>query len=169
MKKGYTREDGKIFWSYDKKAKNGEYWVTPERFLSLIENKKRHEKNRVRDKEKMHCYKISWRKNNIEKARLAQRNWNKLNKDKLNSIYAKRRSRIKNAILMLHRDQEKIIDILYSACRRISKCIGIIHHIDHIQPISKGGYHIHTNLQILPATTNLKKSNYYEPKENKPI
>jgi len=31
-KKGDIREDGKVFWKYDKRYTNGEYWVTPERY-----------------------------------------------------------------------------------------------------------------------------------------
>ena len=33
------------------------------------------------------------------------------------------------------------------------------YHVDHIHPISKGGLHVHYNLQYLPAIENIKKSN----------
>jgi len=33
------------------------------------------------------------------------------------------------------------------------------YHVDHIHPISKGGLHVHYNLQYLPAVDNIKKSN----------
>jgi hypothetical protein len=33
------------------------------------------------------------------------------------------------------------------------------YHVDHIHPISKGGLHVHYNLQYLPAIDNIKKSN----------
>jgi 5-methylcytosine-specific restriction endonuclease McrA len=30
-------------------------------------------------------------------------------------------------------------------------------HVDHIIPLSKGGAHVHTNLQVIPAIDNLRK------------
>lgn len=30
-------------------------------------------------------------------------------------------------------------------------------HVDHIIPLSKGGCHVHTNLQVIPAIDNLRK------------
>lgn len=30
-------------------------------------------------------------------------------------------------------------------------------HVDHIVPLSKGGAHVHTNLQVIPAIDNLRK------------
>lgn len=30
-------------------------------------------------------------------------------------------------------------------------------HVDHIVPLSKGGLHVHTNLQVIPAIDNLRK------------
>ena len=36
LKKGVTREDGKVFLRYNKKSKNGEYWVTINQFLEIM-------------------------------------------------------------------------------------------------------------------------------------
>jgi len=48
---------------------------------------------------------------------------------------------------------------IYFASQRISKCLGISFHVDHVTPLSKGGKHIPENLQIVPAKWNLSKSN----------
>ena len=34
LRRGDTRNDGKIFWSYDPKCFDGEYWMTPEQFAA---------------------------------------------------------------------------------------------------------------------------------------
>lgn len=47
----------------------------------------------------------------------------------------------------------------YVAAQRIAKCLGVSFHVDHIQPVSKGGEHNPKNLQIVPAKWNLSKSN----------
>ena len=55
-------------------------------------------------------------------------------------------------------DKIKISNI-YIDCQIISKKTGILHHVDHIIPLSRGGEHLPANLQILPAVENLKKGN----------
>jgi hypothetical protein len=41
LHRGDVREDGMMFWQYLKKAPNGEYWVSKERYQSLKETVKR--------------------------------------------------------------------------------------------------------------------------------
>ena len=53
----------------------------------------------------------------------------------------------------------KQIQSIYEACEKITRETGILHHVDHIHPISKGGQHHQDNLQILTAEENIKKSN----------
>ena len=40
LKRGDVREDGMVFWEYGARAKNGEYWVTPEYFKDRRANTK---------------------------------------------------------------------------------------------------------------------------------
>ena len=47
----------------------------------------------------------------------------------------------------------------YAEARRLSKDTGVLHHVDHIIPISKGGLHCQTNLQVLTAFDNFQKGN----------
>lgn len=58
-------------------------------------------------------------------------------------------------------EREQILEI-YSKSKRLSKETGIQHHVDHIQPLSKGGRHHPSNLQILTAEENLKKGDKWE-------
>jgi 5-methylcytosine-specific restriction endonuclease McrA len=55
-------------------------------------------------------------------------------------------------------DHEKV-KIFYIEAERLTEETGIIHHVDHIIPLSKGGLHHQDNLQVLTATENIKKGN----------
>lgn len=58
-------------------------------------------------------------------------------------------------------DRDKIRAV-YEEAKRISRETGIPHQVDHIVPLNSpfvSGFHVDYNLQILPATDNLKKSN----------
>ena len=50
LRHGQIRDDGFIFWSYQPSCRNGEYWVSPERFalLRLRQNTRYHEANHLR-------------------------------------------------------------------------------------------------------------------------
>ena len=45
----------------------------------------------------------------------------------------------------------------YEEARRLSKETGVLHHVDHIVPLAKGGLHCQTNLQVLTAVENIQK------------
>lgn len=58
------------------------------------------------------------------------------------------------------KDIEKILLDQGHRCANCKVCVRVIgYHVDHIQPLSKGGSNWPSNLQILCATCNLKKSN----------
>lgn len=68
-----------------------------------------------------------------------------------------RRSRIRSA-LDETADQEKI-NSFYRKAVKLTEETGVLHEVDHIVPISKGGKHHEDNLQILTAIENRKKYN----------
>jgi len=62
-------------------------------------------------------------------------------------------------------DISKILSI-YTLAQQLTENTGISHHVDHIIPLRGklvSGFHIETNLQILTATQNTRKSNKFIP------
>jgi 5-methylcytosine-specific restriction endonuclease McrA len=156
IKRGTIRNDGMIFWQYHKNGK--EYWVTKEKY----QDKKQKHLDSVKLAYKRNPQKIyqrirKWVLANKEKSLIPKRAWQKRNPDKNCERRSRRRCRELNATLMLHKDQKAIVATIFETSSRVSKCTGIAHEVDHIVPLSKGGFHIHTNLQVIPAKINRRK------------
>lgn len=213
FKRGDVREDGKVFWRYEKKFLNGECWVTSEQFSSYsssaLERSRRHRsRNPNSDQEYYLRNKLSLlqaqkeyvRKNHAkvafrrrehykrnreavlykcriyrekypDKSRAATKQWLDARPGIVNAYSASRRARVKRASAHLSSDSEALIRCLYQQSRRVSGCLGIPFHVDHRLPLKprdplSAGLHEPSNLQILPAKINLRKSNkldFYYP------
>jgi hypothetical protein len=130
----------------------------------LVVEKKRtyREENRelIRSQDKVHSlkrkdskkeYDVSYRVNNRDK----RRSWS-----------SKRRASIlRRTPSWLTENNFKQIEAYFSLSERLSNCLGIEFHVDHIIPLQGklvSGLHTPTNLQVLPATINIRKGNKYE-------
>ena len=74
---------------------------------------------------------------------------------------SKRRYKAKRRQLtptQLTSEEQHKIDQVYEQCRKLTLRTGILHHVDHIIPLAKGGLHQFSNLQILTAKANQSKS-----------
>ena len=98
-----------------------------------------------------------WRNENPDLAKEAQKKWVKNNPHKVIASNSKHRAKRKNQKVILTREEELTIKEIYKARKRISDCIGVQFHVDHIYPIAKGGLHKLSNLQLLPAKINIRK------------
>lgn len=90
------------------------------------------------------------------------RQWRKDNPDKLLAQIAYRRAK-KLKATPAWANKEAILAI-YKECVKITNETGILHHVDHIIPLNGthvSGLHVESNLQILPATENIKKNNKF--------
>lgn len=90
--------------------------------------------------------------------RIQQKSYRKDNPHITNANSARRRAYMKQALPAIQSEQDrlKILD-MYAQAKLLEQETGIKYHVDHIIPISKGGMHIPSNLQILTAVDNLKK------------
>lgn len=59
-------------------------------------------------------------------------------------------------------DQKQEVYRIYNKARALTEATGIQHHVDHIQPISKGGLHVPENLRVVTANENLTKKDKWE-------
>ena len=70
---------------------------------------------------------------------------------------AKRRAlKIKQTPKLNNIERQQVAEI-YRRCQELTESTGVMHHVDHRIPISKGGEHHPQNLQILTAEENIKK------------
>ena len=72
---------------------------------------------------------------------------------------SKRRARIKKASTKLTFAEEQLINQYYKHSTRLKNKLGIEFHVDHIVPLSIGGLHHPSNLQVVPARWNMRKNN----------
>jgi hypothetical protein len=150
----------------------------PNRFANNIRWAKKHREQAnaicrnwsLKNKDRCRGYQRKWQAANPDKVRernkrfrdrhKEERNrlnrlWTQQNPGKRSAIRAKYNSLVYGAIPP---DADlSIIQTIYDCCSRVSRCIGIQHHVDHRTPVSKGGKHHHINLQVLPAILNLRK------------
>lgn len=68
-------------------------------------------------------------------------------------------------ILNLSEAEKAQISELYRHSRKLTRETGVKHHVDHIKPLSAGGEHHPSNLQVIPATDNLRKGSKYKGRD----
>ncbi len=135
---------------------------------------------RKKNREWWNACKKRYRKNNLEKARQMDRDWRKKNPEKCRATYLRWRDKdpIKTKLLwrkaLAKRRKSgylsiKIIQEIYeknihkfgtlTCCLCFKPIVFGNDSIDHIIPLSKGGTHIKSNLQIAHILCNRKKGN----------
>jgi len=153
FKKGDTRKDGYLFWTYLKKIKtNGffkEHWLSPEAFKKA---------NKTSTAAALKCYKEN---PNLHNKRVA--NWANKNKNKRNAAASKRRAaKNQRSLPWLTKEHFEQIEDFYTIAKMFQMYTGQEYHVDHIVPLqgkTVSGFHVPWNLQVLPAKENLTKGN----------
>ena len=68
-------------------------------------------------------------------------------------------ARARRALATSPTHNELIELTLFNLARRLEACTRMKFHLDHIVPIARNGNHHHTNIRVLPASLNFRKSN----------
>ena len=101
-----------------------------------------------------------WRIENPEKVKASARKSYYENADyraSRKAYAAKRKASLKDAFFKLSAEEQKRLMRVYKMAELISEHTGVNHHVDHWQPLSRGGKHHPDNLVIVKADENLKK------------
>jgi 5-methylcytosine-specific restriction endonuclease McrA len=175
----WSVDQTKRFWSYASSCVGGEHWVPAERFAYLkhdankrvrelrqTDSNYRERQNAIRRRPESRA-----RQNYLAMARYwgdpeykrskiqSALRWASSYPEKRATRENRRRARKEGAVPKNQTPEDSaIIASIYSQAQRVSKCLGVTMHVDHILPLSKGGVHQPSNLQVLPKTTNLRKS-----------
>lgn len=193
FRKGDLREDGYIFSAYNKRnGKIREVWLSPQAYeRSIQSNKDWKAKNQDRHREHSKAsgrkYRSTEKYSNTNSARklanvetiakkrseyweknkatlsTRRKEWGQKNRGRVAQYAAERRALRSGLTPDLDPQQRGIMVSLYRLANRVTRCLGISHHVDHIAPLKPRtgapGLHTPSNLQVIPARTNLKKNN----------
>lgn len=101
---------------------------------------------------------------NPEKHKLAYRKWVDENRAYVYAKNAERRAGLGRA--MPRWVDRKAIEKFYDEAKRLTLKTGIIHHVDHIYPLTHPwlqGLHVPWNLRVIQASKNTSKNNKVTP------
>ena len=121
------------------------------RVCTKKKNKEFRAKNRLREIERHK----KWREENVEH----RKEYNRKNKDSILANVRKRQVRKKVQTPDLCQMERDMIKALYFISKVLSNSCSYNFNVDHIMPISKGGLHTYSNLQILTEHENKSKGN----------
>jgi hypothetical protein len=104
-----------------------------------------------------------WAALNKEKIKKISSSWVKRNTAKNSSKQALRRTiKLQSSPKWLTAIQKAQIQEFYDICAAVSMQTSIKHHVDHICPLNGKnvkGLHVPWNMQVIPASENIRKSN----------
>ena len=135
-------------------------WKRKNRIKMLTQRKIYRESN----KDKQKNYFKEYRLNNLDKEVKRNRAWVLNNPDKNRAKHSVRRARIRNVNDIKTLEARKQLVALFRQAVKREVETGYGWHVDHTIPITRGGRHCLTNLQVVPAKWNLSKGNRHERK-----
>ena len=111
-------------------------------------------------------YSQSYRERHPEKVKLGKQRYAIQNNHVINAAVARRKALKRNQTPKWVDSEELwLITEVYALAKERTKMTGFSWHVDHIVPIQgklASGLHTIHNLQVIPATENIRKSNRYE-------
>jgi hypothetical protein len=102
----------------------------------------------------------------LERQRIRKAKYRSKNKDKINAYKAKHRAaKLNRTPGWLRPVDFRHIQEIYNIARRLTEETKTLHHVDHIIPLQGkivSGLHVPTNLRVIKAADNVKKSNSFQ-------
>lgn len=162
LKHGATRDDGKVFCSYQCGYANGEHWTTPENFARQLERCRNVQRKNRRDPEFKQKFNAYIRKRQSERpdlrakrdARVAR---HRLEKPEMNRAITMRRYARKRDQVHSGHSRKRELE-LFAVASILTRLTGQEYQVDHIIPIAAGGWHHHDNMQVMPMRLNTSKN-----------
>lgn len=142
-----------------KSCANVEYLKTREKRLAHKKEYYAQNRERILEVEQKRYEKQS------ERLKQQARDFRKNNPDKHNALNARTRaSKLQALPKWLNEDDKWMMKEAYSLAQLRTRLFGFMWHVDHIVPLrgkNVCGLHVPWNLQVIPATENLSKSNHW--------
>ena len=121
--------------------------------------------DRIKNHRRYEYYK-EWVSNNKDKIKKIAANYQKNNKDKVNSRTAIRRGkRLKATPEWLNKTQKLQMEKTYSIAAFFTKESGEPYHVDHVVPLQGRnvcGLHVPWNLHVIKGSDNVRKGNKWK-------
>lgn len=117
-------------------------------------------KNRLANPELFLARTVAWQKANPEKANAKAKRYRSAHPDRVNAKTARRRASKASATPAWA--TAFLIDEAYGLARLRTRLSGLSWHVDHIVPLRSKfvcGLHVESNLRVIPAISNARKSN----------
>lgn len=154
------REKGRVYHAENRDKDAAYYQANAERIKARVRAYR--EANRDRLSEYFRALAQTPARRAANNARL--RAWKKRHPDRVNADTARRQLRLRQAYVPWANDE--LIAEAYELARLRTEVTGIPWQVDHIVPLNNDlvcGLHCEANLQVIPAVTNLAKSNDWWP------
>lgn len=156
-----AKQDRKKVW--DRELANAARWRDKNRDRVLAALRSYHERNR----EKRNAYSLRYNEANRERLAEYGRNWARQNKDLSRAAASRRRAALLQATPAWGDELTRLVtaEAADLAQRRESE-FGFAWHIDHEIPLrgrNVCGLHVWNNLQVIPASVNIRKTNRFMP------
>lgn len=140
---------------------NKKEWKANNKDIVLASNKK----HRDAHKEQIRKTRGIWYINNKQKHADYNKEWRTANLGKCAAyVRARQAARIERTPAWLTEDDEWLMEEAYILAALRTKMLGFPWHVDHVIPLRGkrvSGLHVPTNLQVIPGSENLSKSNNY--------
>ena len=147
----------------DERSAYHKEWYSKNKETVIQKQKERYEEK----KEEIKKYKYEYYKRNSEQIKAYFRELAKTKERQLSQqIHLNRRMALKKTTedgTVTKQFIFSLIDKQNSECVYCKKDLNLGFHIDHIQPLSKDGKHISSNIQLLCPTCNISKGNREHP------